>query len=152
VPASFRTLVLAIAEHIPERRLDRVDVSGPRAFAFIQADDGAPRLFGTDARLRNLMALAVHGPMLYRDLRKLTGAYHLREHDSRNDAPFGRGAVVRTWETPDGTAVALDPDYPCALPLCRLLVRLAEIYPLPAHDPAYGKPDLPPRQAGTETA
>jgi hypothetical protein len=147
VPTSYRALLLALASYIPQRLLDRVAAPAHRPFAFNQAADGAPRLFGTDVRLRNLMILAVNGPMLYRDLRKMTGAFHLNKHDSRDDAPFGRGAVVRAWETPDGTALALDPDYPCALPLRRLLVRLAEIYPPRAHDPTYIKPDLPPPQA-----
>jgi hypothetical protein len=146
VPPSYRALVLAIAERIPQRRRDRLDDPAPRPWAFMPAADGAPRLFGTDARLRNLMILALHGPMLYNDLRKMNGANHLAPDDSRDFAPFGRGAVVRSWETPAGTAVALDPDHPCARPLRRLLVRLAEIYPPRACDPAYLKPDLPPRQ------
>jgi hypothetical protein len=69
VPPSYRALVLAIAERIPQRRRDRLDDPAPRPWAFMPAADGAPRLFGTDARLRNLMILALHGPMLYNDLR-----------------------------------------------------------------------------------
>ncbi len=146
VPQSFMQLVLRLAEIIGDPRLKPSDAGGRRATAYQQAPDGAPRLFGTDARLRNLMALAVHGPMLYRDLRRITGAYHLVEEEP-DQAPFGRAALVRTWETEDGTALALDGEHPLALPLKRLLVRLAEIYPLPPHVPTYGRPDPPPPQA-----
>ncbi len=60
--------------------------------------------------------------------------------------PFGRGGQVRVWETPDGTAVELDEAYPLALPLRRLLVRLAEVYPLP-QVPTMKRPDPLPPQA-----
>jgi hypothetical protein len=103
-------------------------------------------LFGTDARLRHLMILAVHGPMLYSDLRKVTGAFHMHDEDD-SAAPFGRGAQVRMWKTPAGRAVMLDEAYPLARPLHRLLVRLAELYPIPNRVPAFERPDLPPPQA-----
>jgi len=80
--------------------------------------------------------------MLYADLRKVTGAFHLHD-EGRDDAPFGRGGQVRVWETPEGTAVELDGAYPLALPVRRLLVRLAEVYPLP-HVPRIKRPDPPP--------
>ena len=92
------------------------------------------------------MALAVHGPMMYRDLRRITGAYHLREED-RDDAPFSRAGLVRVWETPDGKALALDEAHPLHPPLRLLLIRLAEIYPLSPHVLNFDRPTPPPRQA-----
>jgi hypothetical protein len=145
VPLSLGALVLRLADVVGDERLKPSDAAGPRAFAFNQAADGAPRLFGTDARLRNLMVLAVKGPMLYADLRKITGAFHLHDEGPDN-APFGRGGQARVWDTPDGTAVELDGAYPLALPLRRLLVRLAEVYPLP-HLPTIKRPDPPSPQA-----
>ena len=88
VPTAYTELVRRIGQHLGlDPALGKV---GPRPAAFNASDDGAPRLFRTDARLRNLMALAVYGPMLYTDLRRLTGAghYHL---ESADDAPFSRG-------------------------------------------------------------
>jgi hypothetical protein len=143
VPESFKTLVLRLAELIGDPRFEAKDVIGSRAMANQFAADGAPRLFGTDARLRNMMALALHGPMLYRDLRKITGAAHLAQ-EAKDFAPFGRAALVRLWETDDGPAVALDGAHPLALPLKRLLLRLAEIYPPSPHVPAFDAPAMPP--------
>lgn len=146
VPQSFSALVLRLGEVIADPRLVPSIASGKRVFANQQAEDGAPRFFGTDIRLRNLMALAIYGPMQQRDLRNITGAYHLRD-EGRDDAPFGRGNVVRTWETPDGTALALNEAHPLYPPLLRFLVRLAEVYPLRAHVPKFNRPDPPPPQA-----
>jgi len=109
-----------------------------RTNSFIQAADGAPRLFGTDVRLRNLMALAVHGPLWHGELRRLIGTTHLRLEDD-SDAPFGRGDVVRTWGVGKDRALALDEAHPLHPPLRRLLVKLAEIYP--------GEPLIRERQA-----
>lgn len=53
---------------------------------------------------------------------------------------------MRVWETPDGTAVEIDEAYPLALPLRRLLARLAEVYPLPSV-PTIRRPDPPPPRA-----
>lgn len=133
VPKTFSQLVLAIAEYLATndpRFAPGANVDGPRPSANMSAADGAPRLFGTDVRLRNLMGLAVHGPLHIRELRKVTGANHLHR-ESRDDAPFGRGGLVRTWETEDGEAAALDAQYPLALPLRRLLAALEATYPLP---------------------
>jgi hypothetical protein len=146
VPTSYRRLLLRLAELIDDERLKPSTASGSRPTAFTNATDGAPRLFGTDACFRNLVALAVYGPMHYRDLRRITGAYHMHI-EGEDEAPFGRGALVRMWDTPDGRAVALDEAHPLHPPLLRLLLRLAEVYPPSPHVPAYERPDVPPPQA-----
>jgi hypothetical protein len=143
VPESFKTLVLRLAEVIADPLFEKLEVSGPRPRAFEPAEDGAPLLFATDLRLRNFMALAVHGPLLYRELRRITGAQHLNDEGWRN-APFGRGGVVRTWETEEGQAVALDEAHPLYPPLLRLLLRMAELYPLPPFKPRFEAPVAPP--------
>jgi hypothetical protein len=146
VPASYRTLVLRLAALSTDRAFSPRKASGKRAHTHARALDGAARLFGPDARMRNLIALAVYGPMHYADLRRVTGAYHLHV-EGEGDAPFGRGGVVRSWETEHGLAVALDESYPLARPLLQLLVRLANAYPPNPHVPAYARPDVPPPQA-----
>jgi len=145
ISQSFYTYVLKIADVIADPRLMPSEAVARKA-AYLQADDGAPRFFGTDLRLRNLMALAVYGPMHVLDLRKITGAYS-NGVESPNNAPFGRGDIVRVWQTKEGTAVGLDQQYPLYLPLHRFLVKLAEIYPLALHIPKHGIPEPPPRQA-----
>ncbi len=142
VPASFKTLVLRLADIVDDPRLVESNATGKRTWANQHAEDGAPLLFGTDIRLRNFIALAVHGPMMLRDLRKLTGVNHLRK-ERFDDAPFGRGGIVRTWETPDGTACALDVDYPLHPPLLRLLRKLAEVYPPAPGIAQFGTPEMP---------
>ena len=145
VPKSFKPFILKIADLIADPRFAASRLSGKRKAAYLQADDGAPRFFGTDLRLRNLMALAVYGPMQIRDLRRITGAYQIKTEET-DFAPFGRGSQVRVWETAEGKAVGLDEQYPLHLPLRRFLVRLAEIYPLAPHIPKYGIPEFPPHQ------
>jgi hypothetical protein len=146
LPQSFNALVLRLAELSDHPRLKLGRESATRQAAYLQASDGAPRLFGTDIRLRNLMALALYGPMHTLDLRKIVGGDTMIE-EGRDNAPVGRGSVVQTWETSNGRALALDAAHPLALPLKRLLLRLAEIYPLPPHVPAYDRPEPPPAQA-----
>lgn len=90
------------------------------------------------------MALAVHGSMLYDELRRLTGVTSLRLEDETY-APFGRGSVVRVWETPRGVAMDLDPSHPLAGPLRRLLVALARTYRLPPVSPEI-RPEPPEPQ------
>jgi hypothetical protein len=118
LPTALPRFVLQTAEafaalepRLAERRSDR----GSQLAAFVAADDGAPRLFGTDVRLRNLMALAKHGPLLRRELRRITGTGHLHV-EGRDEAPFDRGALVRVWKTDLGPAVMLDRDHPLHLP------------------------------------
>jgi hypothetical protein len=144
LPPSLPALVLAIADYLAvedPRLADRPTVKGVRPAAFLGSDDGAPRLFGSDLRLRNLMALAVHGPMLHVELRRIVGNPKILGEDEGN-APFGRAALVREWETPEGRAVALDDAHPLALPLRRLLIRLSEIYPLAAYVPRFDPPKM----------
>jgi len=109
------------------------------------APDGAPRLFSSDLRFRNFMALAVHGPLLLREPRRISGTMGL-ELESRQMAQFGRGAVVRVWDTDLGPAIMLDPDYPLYPSLRRLLVTLEQTYPLPAFVPTFEAPKPPPRR------
>jgi hypothetical protein len=141
VPPEYVTLVRRIGQSLGLP--DRYETSGPRPCSFAPANDGAPRLFGTDARLRNLMALAKHGPLLMHELRRITGAGHLRL-ERRDHAQFGRGGVVRSWKTEHGAAVMLDPDHPVHLPLRRLLVALERVYPLRPYVPEYEAPAPPP--------
>ena len=92
LPPSLPALVLAIADYLAvedPRLADRPTVKGVRPAAFLGCDDGAPRLFGSDLRLRNLMALAVHGPMLHVELGRIVGNPKTLGEDEGN-APFGR--------------------------------------------------------------
>ena len=151
LPRTFSKLLLRLAELIDDPRLKPRLEEGPRTWAYGQAADAAPRLFGTDIRLRNLMALAVHGPMMRDDLRRTVGVAH-GQREGADYAPFGRGDLVRSWKCPNGMALALDEAHPLQPPLRRLLVWLAEIYPLPPHVPKYGRPEPPPPQAWKGTA
>jgi hypothetical protein len=114
---------------VPTKHKPRKAITRP--WAFKSAGDGAPRLFGTDVRLRNLMALAKYGPLHLTDLRRITGAPRT-ESEAHGYAPFGRGGVVCFWKTNNGTAVMLNPKHPVAEPLRALLLKLTEIYPLSA--------------------
>jgi hypothetical protein len=146
VPKAFRRLVFRLSDVIGDPKFQVSEGSGARVTAFGAASDGAPRLFGSDIRLRNLIALAVYGPMHYRDLRRLTGVNHLRTEGERH-APFGRAALVKTWATPDGVALALDQTHPLHDPIRRLLLKLAETYPPAIHVPRFDKPDVPSSEA-----
>ena len=101
-----------------------------RKMAFERPDDGAPRLFESDARLRNLMALAIHGPLYVADLANIVGSAFTRS-ESRDYAPFGRGGVVATWQTTVGLAACLNPNHPVAPEFRALLIALEKMYPLP---------------------
>lgn len=145
VPESLKPFITNTAEafskHDPRLNQQLVANTG-RIKSFEIPDDGAPRLFATDIRLRNFMALAIHGPMLLRELRTIIGTPHLRTETERL-AQFGRGAIIRLWETELGTAIMLDPDYPLYLPLRNLLMKMHEKYPLPAFVPRFEAPKAP---------
>jgi hypothetical protein len=134
VPKAFYRVVKIIAEH-----LGRTDVrfrakpvnARKRVAAHVRAPDNAPHLFGPDSRLRNMMALAKHGPLHYSDLRRVVGGDQIRL-DGRDNAPFGRGSVTRSFDTPEGPAVMLDSAFPLARELKLLLLRLEESFSLPA--------------------
>lgn len=148
VAPTLRRFILETAQAFSEKDpylAQRSTENGPRTFAFNPSKDGAARLFGTDARLRNLMALAVHDPLMLRELRRITGANHMTL-ESRKVAQFGRGELVRVWKTDDGPAIMLDPAYPLARPLQRLLVALERAYPLPLYVPEFDAPEPPPRR------
>jgi hypothetical protein len=147
VPESFRDLVLRLGA-VLEPRDPRLAASAiappPRPAAFQPAQDGAPRLFGTDIRLRNLMGLARHGALYLQELRQLSGVSGQRA-EGADFAPFGRGGVVRTWQTPQGVVAELDPAFPLHLPLRRLLLKLEEQYPLAPLVRNLPPPNSPPR-------
>ena len=131
LPTAYRDLVRQIGEYLGLGT--NGEPLGPRPAAYTSASDGAPRLFGTDARLRNLAALAVRGPMRYSALRRLTGAGHLRL-ERGNDAPFGRGGLVYIAGRGAGAVIALDEAYPLHSPLTRLVCALEARFPIPKHE------------------
>lgn len=142
VPMEFCELVLMLGTLLAPRDR-RLDATAPHARtstgSFCQNEDGAPLLFGSDVRLRNLVAIAKHGPLYATELRGLTGVSG-QSPEGRNVAPFGRGGLVRTWRDRHGFAVDLDPAFPVALPLRCLLRKLEETYRLPPFVRTYGAP------------
>ena len=100
-----------------------------RVAAYGSASDGAPRIFGTDLRLRTLMALAKYGPMYRTDLKHLLGGHYLKS-EGRDQAPFGRAGLVRTWRGRRGVAVALDQAFPAAHELRLFLIEMETKYRL----------------------
>ena len=147
VPPDYKALIGSLGDVLAKRdELLAVSVPRERPKAFQRASDGAPRLFGSDVRLRNLMALAKHGPIYLTDLQRLTGSYLFSAEDDQA-APFGRAHLVRTWEGTHGTAYGLDLSFPLAFPLRRLLLKLEEAYPLPALRQVLPSPEPPPAQA-----
>ena len=146
IPSQYIDLIKKTAAHLylsDPRFAKFAKISGKRATAFESAKDEAPRLFGTDVRLRNLMALAKYGPLHLTDLRRITGTQKVKAEE-RDYAPFGRGGVVHTWKTDKGIAAMLNPKHPVAVPLRRLLLKISEIYPLPPFVPRHSPPK-PPR-------
>jgi len=147
VPLSYLQLVTELAEEasVKDKRFDVPSVPTGRAErgGYTSASDGAPRLFIGDNRLRNLMALAKYGPLTQRELTDVTGVFR-NMNESRNVAQFTRSDVVRVWETERGLAAMLDPAYPVALPLYKLLRRLEQQYPVGAFI-RRGEPLSPPQ-------
>lgn len=144
VPSAFRDLVVRLGDILAP--LDgRLAASSPmipgRPSAYQRAEDGAPRLFGSDVRLRNLMALAKYGAMYSTELRRVTGVSG-QKLESRDLAPFGRGGVVNAWSGDDGVALQLDSSFPLFLPLRRLLLKLEQLYPLPPLVRSYPEPTV----------
>lgn len=147
VPPSFTKFILKTADWFGSedpRIKQRSAATGRRVWSRRCAPDGAPRLFGTDLRLRNLMALAKYGPMLEWELRRVTGSGYLQA-ESKTQAPYGRGGIVRRWQTSAGPAVMLDPEYPLAEKLSRLLLRLEQMYPVASFVSGY-EPLTPPER------
>jgi hypothetical protein len=148
VPATFKELLAELARLLAPRdaRVARAlsDVE-PKPAGHLRAQDGAPRLFGADLRLRNLMALAKHGPLHMSDLRWITGNLEMKS-EGADSAPFGRGGLVRVWNTDKGEAAGLDPAYPAAPELKALLLKLEESYPLPPFTRLKPVPTLPALQ------
>jgi hypothetical protein len=148
VPATLQKLLAELGYLLAPRdaRVARAlcDVE-PKPAGHLRAQDGAPRLFGADLRLRNLMALAKHGPLHMSDLRWITGNLGMKSEGADN-APFGRGGLVRVWNTDKGEAAGLDPAYPAAPELKALLLKLEESYPLPPFTRLKPVPTLPALQ------
>ena len=141
VPAEYLTLVRKI-ESILTSDTANEHVGIRRKMAFEPPDDGAPRLFESDARLRNLMALAIHGPLYAADLAIIVGSAFMRP-ENRNYAPFGRGGVVATWQTNFGPAACLNPNHPVAPEFRALLIALEKMYPLAKPESEPPPPPVP---------
>lgn len=138
LPQTYLDLIARLAEHLKIVLPPNVRC---RPAAFMSASDGAPRLFGTDTRLRHLIALAENGPMYELDLRRSIGDN--AKEVGRDFARFGRGDVTLHWGEGKERAVMLDPEYPLALHLRRLLKKLAQTYSVPPPIKRYGTP-VPP--------
>jgi len=149
VPAAFRQLVRDTAAYLSimdERyRLPGRRGAERRPAAFTSNDDGAPLLFGSDTRLRHLMAIAREGVIHLSDLRRITGVERVAL-ESRDRAPFGRAAMVRIWDTHHGPAAMIDPDFPLAHELRMLLLKLQETYPLSPSIRRLPTPTPPPER------
>lgn len=125
-----------------------------RVAAFLQAKDRAPLLFGSDLRLRTLMALAKHGPMTVADLRRLLGGANIRP-ESSEFAMYGRAGVVVEWKAKDGRCVALDPRFPVEIEFKAFLRAMERYYPLRAYhlrDPVPKVPRLTGKWEGDQRA
>lgn len=143
VPGNYIALIQRLGKHLGTKVA--TEPSAPRVWAYQTAKDNAPRLFGTDVRLRNLMAMAVYGPLYNRSLCLMTETMQW-VLEQRDNAPLGRGSVVRVWKVKNRIAMALDTSHPLYLPLRRLLRRLAEIYPIPPPPADHKTPTRPPKQ------
>lgn len=148
IPDEFLAFVRKLGDHlaIQDARF-RLNVAGvDRVPAYNSASDGAPRLFGTDVRLRHLMALAKYGPMYLSDLNRLIGTHYIKP-EGRDQAPFGRANLVRVWVIEDGTGVALDAGFPAHDALREFLLAMERAYPIPEFKPRMQCPKFPPPQA-----
>lgn len=137
LPKSYLALANATRDalELTDHRYPSLDLQiVPRPRAQRQAADGAPRLFGADTALRNLMAIAKYGPLRRLEERRLTGTEHTLAEDQDN-APFGRGAVAVEFGEGQDRAAMLDPRYPGTSELRHLLLDRETFYPLLAHVP-----------------
>lgn len=113
-----------------------------RPWAYKSAEDGAPRIFGTDARLRHLMALAKYGRLHLLEIRRIVGK-DATHRDDRDNAPLTRAGLTLTWGTSPDHAAMLDPRFPLHDPLRRFLLAMEKAYPLPPYIPARPAPAPP---------
>jgi hypothetical protein len=146
VPAAYRELVEELGRYLAAkdpRIAQAIEPDISESASLLDTSGGALRLFGPASRLRNLMALAKHGPLEAADLQWITGNSS-SVAESEVTAPFGRGDLVRAWNLPKGRAVALDPTYPAASELKALLLKLEASFPLPNRSRLRPIPDLPP--------
>lgn len=132
IPAAYIGLVIGLGEILAKRdpRL-MVDAPSlpPAPRAFRSASDGAPKLFGSDLRLRTLMAVAKYGPLTLKDLSDCLDRKICNE--SADAAPFGRGGIVHEFDSAEGPAVELHPRHPLRIQLRALLLALEKRYPVP---------------------
>ena len=140
VPEAFVRFVRKTKAALTNGKPARVGVD--RVRAFVRAKDRAPQLFGTDLRLRTLMALAKHGPMNVRDLRRLLGGSTIRA-ESAGYAMFGRAGVVIEWRTKDDRYAALDPRFPLVAEFKSLLREMERHYPLREYRVQHPVPKVP---------
>lgn len=141
VPASFTKFIKKTLSAL-NGASDRKSVGTGRVSAFQRPKDGAPLLFGTDVRLRTLMALAKYGPMNASDLRRVLGGSTIRPESDKH-AMFTRAGVVAEWRTEDGRCAALDPRFPLLRELRVLLRAIEKHHPLRAIERRYPEPKLP---------
>jgi len=141
VPASFAKFIKKTASAL-DGASERKSVGTGRVSAFQRPKDGAPLLFGTDVRLRTLMALAKYGPMNVSDLRRVLGGSTIRP-ESEKTAMFTRAGVVVEWRTEDGRCAALDPRFPLIRELTSLLRAIEKYHVLRKIERRYPVPKLP---------
>lgn len=141
VPSSFARFVLKTARAL-KGASDAPSMGTERVSAFARPRDAAPLLFGTDIRLRTLMALAKYGAMNVSDLRRVLGGSTIRP-ESDNHAMFTRAGVVFEWRTEDGRCAALDPRFPAIRELKALLTAIEKRHSLRKIERRYAVPKLP---------
>ncbi len=144
VPNAHRDLVRSVWSHF-----EGTDVRYPilrsmtqKPDAFNRAADGAPRVFGTDVRLRNLMALAKYGPLRLLDLRRIVGTDTARV-EGRDNAPFGRAGLVRTFGEGQDRAAVLDRHSRPSPRYCGCSLPSKRAYPVPDYTPSTRAPKPP---------
>lgn len=132
LPPAFKSLVTEIGRNLAVsdmRFSERRAAVTKRVAAHVRATDNAPRIFGPDSRLRNLMTLAKYGPLHLDDLRRVVGGDQI-QLECADNAAFGRAGVAVVWDTDIGPAAAINPAFPLNAQLTVLLRKLEERYPL----------------------
>lgn len=132
LPHSYRDLVgslgAIVSKRDPKAHYDAPAFpAAPRAFQ--SASDGAPRIFGSDIRLRSLMAVAKYGPLRRDDLSRCIGRKVLEE--SSDFAPFGRGAIVHVSGASGDAIIELHARHPLRVQLRNMLLAIERRHPVP---------------------
>jgi hypothetical protein len=142
LPRDLRKLMFAIAGRLAkaEPKFGKVEATR-RVSAHQVSDDEAPTLFGTDVRLRCLMALAKYGAMHEADLRRVVGGSQIRR-EGYDFAMLTRGSLVEVWASGDGGVVyGLHRGLYYLAELRGLLLAMETAHPLP---PAVRQRATPP--------